>query len=1648
MTQKKKTLPSSSLSGSGRINSSETTIWKKHSLVGKMWEVFWSPETNTDACRRTPSSPTSTNNTAMITDGDEFAFDADWYDARITSYLPELDLFEVTFVGEDKVHLMNLNPKFVRPLEGSGPDYYEPSIGQSLDSALKSSSREKNKVCHEVVDADWTASVIGKDVEIFWEDESNIDAYMVGNLSQRNSNKTSGHCSDWYDARIESIHATTGLFRVTFLGDERHYEMPLKQEILRPSVRAWVNRTLDILNLTVEQMSNNHDEKLLKDELYGMPSSITNVNTKHCRPGCEDDIGMARMELLLQQQLALLPSLKFGIEPLRSKTFQPFSKANVDYLTSRIQLGLELCKWYSHHRWDMFLKEVLHADKNKVDNPKVNIKDLYLNILDGLKLFMKLLTFDHSGKTRIKTKRSHSDTITRVSNTTSKRRRRQQQSGEKGNDMYIENKKVFFDKDAFLLSLASCEHSNDDQQWNKVFACFKNSCGKALCPLSPGLLHCLHHEFNEKCCPRYIGQKISDVIETLLNRVWRPIKVWIQRAKNSVGEVYGSQMDKLESSSEGYSKATKGYACTKKCSMEDIEKCIEALNQDEILKRINLDMYINFLIAVVREIENFQIEAWEAIRNCISEELCLESGITAVTRADIERNDNTLHTYYSLIQHEACPRADYCNQSSKNLTETTIQDAIELRKWVILCKWIEIKRERKITVEDALVQQPKYENQRDLNYDFLILQLKRRLSHAPQNYAIDWDKLNSESCCQRIINEISRSNVLLEDEEKLALIADAFVWNTRASSMFSGKVDFNEVQNLYKTLTDLKKGISTSRTAMTKGILQDNRVDNSVANFALRQISSKFCDMDQLVTQAFQLGWDWSKKAKHLIHTLKHHGNSSISRCSIAGVPTRVTTIIDLKTIEELLNDHDHALFDFPPIVKHLRIARNDANDWVQKFLSLLPDERSKNIRPDEILLSLQEMIKERPKGITMFPSRQLTSEWVNILGWYTKCKVVFDEVRNQIASKGAISEKSSQIIQDLISIGAEIIRAPPGEFDTSQPCEFHVNLSDASEGIHRQKESTSSFISLSRVCCCRYTLQLLQSVLDYDYRLGMKGNLFQLKVFAWNIKASHFINQAKQCQLRKGSKLPSMESAKQLLDYLVLPQCLETLAEKEEVLYFLYSTSYIPLRSLFQEADRVYTEVLELFNEVNSISQDTSLECVETLCAKLKTVRSSVKAVNDQGIGFSTNISNCIDNYIKDLNWIKATFDYHFIRDYRYIFSRRGSNNSSEIPFEVLCSSKRILHSSFMPLHDKAPVRCQMNEPTTELDHELKSLFTRIRNINNQISEWQAEVHNYMPRALRVSKRRDIKSRYLSTQAAQDYDIVTETDLHSFLQHPILRCVSMPEEEVLREALLFTTSMRERLLIIFSIDHLGFDTDRSTIPLRSSLIGDSGEFYLYRVTRSSAFLKLKMELDGMESYANSLPVKTVDKVTYSWIVDVVKWIESVADAVFTLQSFMTKCCISAHDASLLIEDGRKIFFGLPDESKKYLLSHRLSVNSRPSTGNVHVKNCKGGSNYSIGCSVLRWVVFCYNALRNDLKSTELWTNKANQATDIEALRNLLNEARSDLLVLPDINTLEQIARVVDSHSTPIVKDVDELYTFSLDHNLFSSVAPKDKITL
>jgi len=178
------------------------------------------------------------------------------------------------------------------------------------------------------------------------------------------------------------------------------------------------------------------------------------------------------------------------------------------------------------------------------------------------------------------------------------------------------------------------------------------------------------------------------------------------------------------------------------------------------------------------------------------------------------------------------------------------------------------------------------------------------------------------------------------------------------------------------------------------------------------------------------------------------------------------------------------------------------------------------------------------------------------------------------------------------------------------------------------------------------------------------------------------------------------------------------------------------------------------------------------------------------------------------------------------------------------------------------------------------------------------------------------------------------------------------------------------------------------------------------------------------------------------------KWIEAVADAVQVPETAgpLNKLCVSLQDTESLIEEGHQLFFGLSDDGKKYLLKHRLSVVCRLSTGKVSVKNCKGGSNHSIGGTILRWVAFCYNGLRNDQANTKYWMKRADAMLNVknssretrDSLEELLEEAKDNLVVAPEEEVLARLVDALKDDSLPEESNaVASLEKPTFIHNLF-----------
>ena len=641
-------------------------------------------------------------------------------------------------------------------------------------------------------------------------------------------------------------------------------------------------------------------------------------------------------------------------------------------------------------------------------------------------------------------------------------------------------------------------------------------------------------------------------------------------------------------------------------------------------------------------------------------------------------------------------------------------------------------------------------------------------------------------------------------------------------------------------------------------------------------------------------------------------------------------------------------------------------------------------------------------------------NEWIDILEWYDECHNIFDKYRSLEAKRSNLSaeafdfeEKGLQETTITLfirgaafhshnnSIGIEkfsrldirsLVNVP--DFDSSKICQ----------------------VDFEKVQHSQYFTSIYDRLLDYDDDLGPRGISFLLKIWAWRNETISILSNVQEKNPKQ--RFTHVHGKRVLELTKSLPKAFSVFVESDSFLTSLYSRNFLPIETLVRKGNMILDEIAIIRNELAANGVSITSETLEQNSVMLRNVRSNMKTYNTEGLVLENNYLSLIEKHIREVNWLRNIYANPILKD------KRGADN-------VNVSASRLPSTTIIQYLEKAPSRCKTieNDEST-LSFELKAAYNRLSKIKDQITKWQDDVQNYLPRALRLSKRRVGQERSLAFTNLQDLDIVTESELQGFLQDPVLKYVSMNEEVVIQEALVFTSFMAERMLFIFGEDHQGIDSDRCKIPEFPSLLGINGEFYLQRLIKSAAFDELKKELDSMETFANSLPVKTVDKITYHWILEAVKWVEKVASALYVPVSKeiqFEQSFISLEDSISLINEASKLFFEMSSESKKYLLAHRLSISARASTGKIHVKNCKGGSNHSIGCSVLRWLAFCYNGMRNDLATSEYWMKRCEtilnkkRSEEIAIYENLFLEVRNHLIIVPPLQLLSGLRRVKTS---------------------------------
>ena len=225
-------------------------------------------------------------------------------------------------------------------------------------------------------------------------------------------------------------------------------------------------------------------------------------------------------------------------------------------------------------------------------------------------------------------------------------------------------------------------------------------------------------------------------------------------------------------------------------------------------------------------------------------------------------------------------------------------------------------------------------------------------------------------------------------------------------------------------------------------------------------------------------------------------------------------------------------------------------------------------------------------------------------------------------------------------------------------------------------------------------------------------------------------------------------------------------------------------------------------------------------------------------------------------------------------------------------------------------------------------------------------------------------------------------------------------------------------------------DVHKGKFPDEESLVGENGDFLLFRLTGSLVYIQLKRVLRDMKTVSDQLTVLTSEKAAYLWTVSIYEWIEALNSAVGSDRE--SQLVINVESAQGLLQQGRNILYGVADEVQDSLALKQISISLKREKISIVVM--KGGALTSPGGLLLQWAALLFEGLKADVNREAIWRCSAenlirsfshyqaggqNISFYIQQLNGLIDEAKN--MFLRDGKVMGQLIHIVDQVMQSVV---------------------------
>ena len=969
-------------------NSQDVNDWRI-SILGKKCEVFWSPPTPTD---------------------DEF--EADWYEAIVKRYEWKRNLFEVSFVGEEKRYFLRLDPTNTRVSSTSSHDLesvdqqqrdkerFEPhgTVDHHRTIVTPSSVRMENttqtthhrtSIKSTDLDTNWIQHVVGKEWEVFWQSNS-TSSQPQDNVNDTNNVDThdeddESFYSDWYDAHILSFCPLTCTFQVSFVGEEDDlvHNMSLKPKDVRVAARSWVKRTLALLKLDGSTLWN-HDGTLKKNYEIDMelPCQCIPWNEDECTAtngsaSDKDEFDFEYYQQLLQDQLQTRSFLTFSTDmedESKNKYPEENSQQHIDYLVECVQLVLDACQWYNENTPERFYNRFL-----KSSNQKSDVADLYVCTIIGILKLIKASRMD-LGRRRKKQfcnafiHSAKCDSNNSSTFTTSRKRRKIKTN--KRFDIYQDESKgssgqstISFDFDDLNIENLSNDLTACRNLWNQLITEKMEKDRVGISNLSTDLVCSVLSEYNPKSSS-YFSQVITDCICQHHMCCWDSLTNWKQSARRVLGPKYIPRDSLLDVVDDNDIAKTS-------FSLVDMQKCLSESKSGEIIK-FNMTCYIDALNQKTMDVFCFQKYAWDLVAKVEYTE------IDASTSCD---TDVIIRDLEKIKELPLCPNDS--KNTRKEMTDfdlcvdlniNTIENAIVLRRWMLRCYRACSRKERvneyakltetypgKIRIPSKVHGKLGVKPVSVLNILVSHLQTIQKKINEMKSRNVSTNDQGEVFQCR-----YGDESFITESEEKYAMIKSIKKWQTRVEG--SGAIDSNVrvstevIDCLFNDLSLLQKGVCEERCLLVNELVENKHIDEIITEFSKQYIYRNVGMLKDRIVSIHESSAIWRHKSDHVINTLINYGNDTVGKMN--GIPIKGKQYIDLQYIEDLIYDHDNGDFIASPNIEILKHVVASCKTWSNQLTHFVPEmsEEGEIIfePPMKQLENLQIHSKSRPKGYVL----------------------------------------------------------------------------------------------------------------------------------------------------------------------------------------------------------------------------------------------------------------------------------------------------------------------------------------------------------------------------------------------------------------------------------------------------------------------------------------------------------------------------------------------------------------------------------------------------------------------------------------------------------------------------------------------------------